>query len=85
MFNIPMDIVLDYTNSLKWIIACHLRNAMRFSTIIQMPDKLLVHPPNTYVLELSLASTKCTHGVAVKLFCRLLRFSSETSSDDCHS
>ena len=83
MFNIPMDIVLDYTNSLKWIIACHLSNTMHFSANIQMPNKLPVHPPNIYVLELSPTSTKCTHGVAVKLFCRLMRFSFEVTSDEC--
>jgi len=51
-----------------------IRNAICFSTNIQMPDKLLVHPPNIYVLELSPASTKCTYDVAIKLFCRLLSF-----------
>ena len=71
-----MDIVLDYTNSLKWIIACRLSNAMCFSANIQMPNKLPVHPPNIYVLELSHASTKCTHGIVVKLFCRLMSFPS---------
>jgi hypothetical protein len=50
-----------------------------------MPDMLPLHPPNTYVLELSLASTKCTHGVAIKLFCKLLRFSSEMIPDECDS
>ena len=27
-----------------------------------------LHPPNMYMLELSHASTQCTHGAAVKLF-----------------
>jgi len=31
-----------------------------------------LHLPNIYMLELSPASMKCTHGVAVKLFCRCL-------------
>ena len=70
MLNIPIDIALVNTNSLKWIIACHIRNDMRFSAYIQMPDKLPMHPSNIYVLELSPASTKCTHGIAVKKFCR---------------
>jgi hypothetical protein len=83
MLNIPIDIALVNTNCLKWIIACHLRNAMRFSANTQMPDKLHMHPPNIYVLELSPASMKCTHDVVVKLFCRLLRFSSGTISDEC--
>jgi len=29
-----------------------------------------LHPPDFYVLELSPVSMKCTHGAAVKLFCR---------------
>ena len=83
MLNIPIDIALVNTNSLKWIIACHLRNTMRLSANVQMPNKLHVHPPNINVLELSPASTKCIHGVAIKLFCRLLRFSSEITFDEC--
>jgi hypothetical protein len=44
-----------------------------------MPDAFLqiykfliipLHPPNCYMLELSPASTKCTHGATVKLFYR---------------
>jgi hypothetical protein len=50
---------------------------------IQMLDKLSVHPPYIYVLELSPVSTNCTHGIAVKLFCRLMRFSFEATSDEC--
>jgi hypothetical protein len=35
-----------------------------------MPDNSLLHPPNMYMLELNPTSTQCTHGVAIKLFCR---------------
>jgi hypothetical protein len=46
-----------------------LRNAIAF---LQMYKHLILplHPPNIYTLELSLVSTKCTHGAADKLFCR---------------
>jgi hypothetical protein len=39
-------------------------------TNVQIPIKYPLHPPNIYMLELSPMSTKCTHSVAVKLFCR---------------
>jgi hypothetical protein len=50
-------------------IACHLRSAIAF---LQMYKCLMIplHPPNIHMFELSPASTKCTHGVVVKLFCR---------------
>jgi hypothetical protein len=39
-------------------------------TNVQIPIKYPMHPSNIYKLELSPASMKCTHGIAVKLFCR---------------
>jgi hypothetical protein len=46
-----------------------IRNAIAF---LQMYKCLIIplHPPNIYMLELSPASMQCTHGTAVKLFCR---------------
>ena len=44
-------------------------NAMFFSVNVQMPNNsLCIH--QMYMLELSPASTQCTHTTAVKLFCR---------------
>jgi hypothetical protein len=68
-------IFLDYHNLANVIILIMshehviLRNAIAF---LQMYKCLIIsmHPPNIYMLELSPASTKCTHGAAVKLFCR---------------
>jgi hypothetical protein len=47
-----------------------LRNAIAF---LQMYKCLIIplHPPNIYMLELCPVSMKYTHGVAIKLFCRL--------------
>jgi hypothetical protein len=43
--------------------------------LLQMYKYLIIplHPPNIYMLKLSPTSTKCTHGVADKLFCRCVR------------
>jgi hypothetical protein len=50
-------------------IACHLRNTMCFLQMYKCLT-LPLHPPNTYMLELSPTSTKCTHGADINLFCR---------------
>jgi hypothetical protein len=46
-----------------------LRNVICFSANVQMPNNTLAST-KIYMLELSPASTKCTHGAAIKLFCR---------------
>jgi len=51
-------------------IACHPKKHHCFSVNVQLPDITPLHPPNIHMVELSPAGTKCTHGVAVKLFCR---------------
>ena len=48
----------------------HVILLMNIIAFLQMYKYLLnaLHPPIVYVLDLSPASTKCTNGVAIKLF-----------------
>ena len=48
----------------------HVILLMNVIAFLQMYKYLrnALHPPNVYVLDLSPASTKCTHDIAIKFF-----------------
>ena len=59
----------------------HVILLMNVIAFLQMYKYLLnaLHPPNVYVLDLSPASTKCTHDVAIKFFAGMWKFDRATA------